>query len=360
MLGLGEMVGMTVVDPLMSMEGWHFSERDGCSPNSVTSDRLLRQLYQRSAGELTCRVTVPVLWDRTHERIVNNESTEIVRMFDRVLAPALGKASVFTAPELDTEVQAWHDILYPTFFDGVYRCGFTRSQSDYDVAVSSLFDTLDLLEQRLSQQPWILDHGFSELDLYLFATCIRFDSVYHHAFQVNRRPLSSYPSVHNHMVRVMALDGIAETVRLDHIVEHYLRSDTPLAKPSVLPAMVDDPFLSQAWADLTLPVSGDPAVPWPREAGRALSAAEIQAAVQQRPRLTEEDGWLVYRESVDSWTEGSRRVREIQAISDAFNHHPDITQHYRSIVVRVRTHDLDALTTLDLALLDGIQPPSPP
>ncbi|MCB9765851.1 MAG: glutathione S-transferase family protein [Alphaproteobacteria bacterium] len=230
--GLTEVISVSVVEPLMLEDGWTFSE---ALPDHLYGHGFLHQLYTRAKPDYTGRVTVPVLWDRETGRIVNNESSEIIRIFNRAF-DAWGDASLDLWPEdLREEIEAVNQRVYHTVNNGVYKAGFATTQSAYEEAVTALFETLDWLEERLSAQPWLVGDRLTEADWRLFTTLVRFDPVYHGHFKCNLRRLVDFPNLWSYTRALYQAPGVAETVHLDHIKRHYYASHRTINPTGIVP-----------------------------------------------------------------------------------------------------------------------------
>ncbi|MFP1734640.1 glutathione S-transferase family protein [Lonsdalea quercina] len=223
--GLEKYIGVSVVHPLMLEHGWTFAT----DFPEATGDRLyqhsyLYQLYLHAKPDYSGRVTVPVLWDTQQQTIVSNESADIIRMlntaFDEVGATPGDYYPLALREEID-ELNGW---IYPQVNNGVYKAGFATQQSAYDDAVAQLFEALDRLEQRLSQQRYLTGSRLTEADLRLWTTLVRFDPVYHTHFKCDRWRLTDYENLYGFTRDIYQLPGIADTVNMDHIRHHYYRS----------------------------------------------------------------------------------------------------------------------------------------
>lgn len=234
---LDELIGVTVVDPHLGEGGWRFSDED---PDPILGAEYLHETYQAADDGYTGRVTVPVLWDRERRTIVNNESAEIIRFLNTAFDEVGADASVDLFPEpLQAEIDDVNARVYETVNNGVYRCGFARSQEAYDEAVDELFTTLDWLEDRLGQQRWLVGDQLTEADVRLFVTAVRFDPVYVTHFKCNHKRLADYPNLLGHTRDVFQTDGVADTVNLDHIRRHYYGSHRKLNPYGIVPAGFD-------------------------------------------------------------------------------------------------------------------------
>ncbi|SDQ74876.1 putative glutathione S-transferase [Halopelagius longus] len=237
--GLEEAISLSVVEPVRIDDGWEFSEE---YPDPLYGEPYLRDIYTRADPEFTGRVTVPVLWDKETETIVNNESREIMRMLDTQFE-AHATRDVDLWPEgYRDEVDTALDAIYEPINNGVYRAGFAETQEAYDRAVSDLFDALDRWETVLDEQRYLVGDVLTEADVAMFATLVRFDHVYHTHFKCNRRPIHEYPNLWNYAKELYQLPGIEETVNFDHIVRHYYRSHGDLNPKRLVPVGPDIDF----------------------------------------------------------------------------------------------------------------------
>jgi putative glutathione S-transferase len=232
---LEQAIGLSVVHPLMLGDGWSFQECDGCTGDPVNGSRYLRELYVRARPGYTGRVTVPVLWDTESDRIVSNESSDIVRMLNSELN-AFGDPDVDLYPaQLRAEIDEVNTYVYDRVNDGVYRAGFATTQAAYEEAVVRLFEALDDLEQRLSRQRYLVGSHLTEADIRLFTTLVRFDPVYHTHFKCNLRRLVDYPHLWDYTRDLYQYPGVAQTVRLDHIKAHYFGSHPSINPTGIVP-----------------------------------------------------------------------------------------------------------------------------
>jgi len=246
--GLEGLIDVSVVSPLMLGDGWSFDE---AHPDRLHGLAHLHQLYTRARGDYTGRVTVPVLWDRERAAIVNNESAEIVRIFDRAFEAERDRSAPMSEFELAPaarigEIDAMNALVYDNVNNGVYKAGFATTQHAYDEAVEALFDALDQLEARLASQPWLLGDRLTEADLRLFPTLLRFDPVYHVHFKCSRRRLVDYPNLYDHTRAIFQIPRVASTINLAETRAHYFGSH-PTVNPHGIVAA------APATLDLTAP-----------------------------------------------------------------------------------------------------------
>lgn len=233
--GLESMISVSVVNPYMGEHGWTFAEAPGVVRDPVGGARYLYEVYLKAAPDYSGRVTVPVLWDSHRDTIVSNESAEIIRMmnsaFDGIGASEGDYAPAALLPQID-EINAR---LYDAVNNGVYKAGFATRQWVYEQAVTALFECLDELEQRLSHQRYLLGDRITEADWRLFTTLIRFDSVYHGHFKCNLRRLVDYPNLWSYTRELYQWPGVAATVNMRHIKEHYYRSHPTINPNGIVP-----------------------------------------------------------------------------------------------------------------------------
>ena len=227
MKGLEKAIPVFCADPYMAENGWEFAQGEF---------RYLHQLYSRTKGDYTGRVTVPTLWDTRTQAIVNNESSEIIRMLNREFDSFAARKLPDLYPEKSrTEIDRVNERVYRTVNNGVYRAGFATAQDKYEQAVTELFATLDWLEKRLVKRRWLCGARFTEADVRLFTTLARFDAVYYSHFKCNLRRLVDYPRLWRYTRRVFALPGVASTVDLAEIKSHYYRSMKHINPTQIVP-----------------------------------------------------------------------------------------------------------------------------
>ncbi|KQT82503.1 glutathione S-transferase family protein [Aurantimonas sp. Leaf443] len=234
--GLDEVVSLSVVDFLMREEGWVFSDRPGAVPDTVNHADRLYEVYLKADPSFTGRVTVPVLWDKATGTIVNNESAEIIRIFNEGFGDLADQSVDVTPKALLPEIDAINARIYDAVNNGVYKCGFATEQAPYEEAFHALFAELDRLEERLGQSRYLVSGDApTEADWRLFTTLIRFDPVYVGHFKCNRRRIADYPNLFGYMLDLFQRPGIAETVNFEHIKGHYYASHTMINPTGIVP-----------------------------------------------------------------------------------------------------------------------------
>lgn len=233
---LEDVISMSVLNPDWGYpQGWVFGGWPEATSDDVNGHKYLYQVYQQAKPDFTGKVTVPVLWDKQKGTIVNYESAEILRMLNTEFN-AFGNASVdFYPKELRAEIDHLNAFIGDRVNDGVYRAGFASTQEGYDAAIEVLFDALDTLESRLANRSYLVGDRFTEADLRLFTTLVRFDLVYYTALRCNVRRLTDYPNLWSYTRRIYHLPGVAETVKLDHIKRHYFDTHEGLINHRIIP-----------------------------------------------------------------------------------------------------------------------------
>ncbi|MFN4298047.1 MAG: glutathione S-transferase family protein [Brevundimonas sp.] len=233
--GLETMIDVSTVHWLMRDKGWTFAPGPGVTGDPLHGADYLHQVYTAADPAYTGKVTVPVLWDRTRKTIVSNESADIIRMFNTAFDGVGAAKGDYYPEDLRPEIDALNDRIYSTLNNGVYRAGFATKQDAYEEAVGPLFETLDWLEERLTDSQWLTGDRLTEADIRLFTTLVRFDLVYHGHFKCNLRRIVDYPALWRYMRAFHELPGVAETINVDHIKRHYYESHRQINPSGVVP-----------------------------------------------------------------------------------------------------------------------------
>ena len=194
-----------------------------------------RDIYLKADPQISGRVTVPILWDKERETIVSNESSEIIRMLNSAFDELTGNRDDYWPEPLRSEIEEVNARIYDTLNNGVYKAGFATTQAAYDAAVDPLFDTMDWLEARLTEGRYLMGGQITEADWRLFTTLVRFDPVYHLHFKCNRARLIDYPNLWAYTRELYQIEGVAQTVNLEHIVRHYHYSHDTINPNRILP-----------------------------------------------------------------------------------------------------------------------------
>ncbi|MEB3215690.1 MAG: glutathione S-transferase family protein [Nostocales cyanobacterium 94392] len=233
--GLQDVIGLSVVAAEIHQNSWEFKDEPGAIPDTVNHTDYLWQLYLKAQSDYTGRVTVPVLWDKQKGTIVNNESREIMRMFDTQFEEFAQQNTDFYPDDLQKVVNETIDAIYQPINNGVYRAGFATSQSAYDQAVTELFDALDYWEKILGKQRYLCGNKVTEADWCMFTTLFRFDAVYYVHFKCNIRRIVDYPHLWNYLKELYQMPGVKETCNLDHIKRHYYISHPNVNPHQIVP-----------------------------------------------------------------------------------------------------------------------------
>lgn len=228
--GLEPHIDVTVVCPDMMSEGWQMG-----LPEPLFGHTRLHQIYTQAKSDYTGRVTVPVLWDKKHNTIVSNESSEIIRMFNHAFNDLTGNNIDYYPDHLRAVIDEWNDFIYPNVNNGVYRCGFATTQEAYEEAYDKLFSALDKLDAHLASHRYLAGGQVTEADWRLFTTLIRFDAVYVGHFKCNKQRIEDYPNLHGYLKELYQVEGVKETTDFYHIKRHYYFSHTGINPTQVVP-----------------------------------------------------------------------------------------------------------------------------
>ncbi|WP_199530257.1 glutathione S-transferase family protein [Pseudoalteromonas sp. bablab_jr010] len=233
--GLEDYISVSVVSPDMLEHGWTFDKDNHSTGDALFDSDFMHQIYTRNKADYSGRVTVPVLWDKKTQRIVSNESAEIIRMFNSAFNSLTGNERDFYPQSLRSEIDEVNEFVYHNINNGVYRAGFATTQEAYTEAFDDLFAALDKIEQRLSANRYLVGDTLTETDWRLFTTLIRFDSVYVGHFKCNLRTIESYPAISNYLRELYQIEGVSKTVDFYHIKRHYYFSHTMINPTQVVP-----------------------------------------------------------------------------------------------------------------------------
>jgi len=233
--GLQDMISVSVVNWYMRDDGWTFHSGDGVVPDLLNNAEFLHQVYTAADPAYSGRVTVPVLWDKKTQTIVSNESSEIIRMFNSAFDGVGASKGDFYPKALRREIDKINGRVYSTLNNGVYKSGFATTQAAYEEAVIALFETLDWLEGILAKNRYLTGPDLTEADWRLFTTLVRFDPVYVGHFKCNLKRIVDYPSLSNYLRDLYQHPGIAQTVHMDHIKNHYYASHDTVNPTGIVP-----------------------------------------------------------------------------------------------------------------------------
>ena len=232
---LEDVISLSVVSPNMGREGWTFNQSEGSTGDAVNGKSKLSEIYLLANPRYSGRVSVPILWDRKRKTIVNNESSEVIRMLNSAFEDFTNVRVDYYPQNLRAEIDRLNDLIYPNINNGVYRAGFATSQAAYEQAFRNLFDTLDEIEQILSQRRYLVGNTITEADWRLFTTLIRFDAVYYSHFKCNWRRISEFPNLSNYLRDLYQVPGVAETVSIEQIKRHYYWSQRQVNPTGIVP-----------------------------------------------------------------------------------------------------------------------------
>jgi putative glutathione S-transferase len=235
---LEEIISVSVVEAKMMENGWEFGENG----DPLYHLNYAYELYLKADPSYQGRVTVPILWDKKTQTIVNNESIEIIRLFNSAFNELTGNDDDYFPVELREEIELVNSRIYDTINNGVYKAGFATSQEAYNNAYNALFSSLDWLEERLSKQRYLVGDQITEADWRLFTTLIRFDAVYHGHFKCNRHKLSEFHHISNYVNELYQVKGIAGTVDLEYTKIHYYASHVTINPTQIVPLGAEQNF----------------------------------------------------------------------------------------------------------------------
>ena len=219
---LQDFISISVVEPILTDQGWRFGDFPGANQDTLNGATYMHELYSQADPLVNGRATVPVLWDKHKKTIVNNESADIVRMLNSAFSHLAPSSLDLYPAHLADDIDALNKNIYEQLNNGVYQAGFASSQAAYNEAYDKVFQMLDALEETLSDgRAYLLGEQLTETDIRTFVTLVRFDGAYHGIFKCNRNTLSSMENLQRYMTRIYQLDGIAETVNMQHIKAGY-------------------------------------------------------------------------------------------------------------------------------------------
>jgi putative glutathione S-transferase len=229
--GLDDAISHSYVEPLMLENGWQISDGEG----PIEGARFMYHVYLAADSNYSGQCSVPVLWDKVQKTIVSNESSEIIRMLNSAFDGIASDAVDYYPEAHRDEIDAVNILTYDNINNGVYRSGFALTQEAYEEAVTQVFNALDEVEQRLSQHRYLVGNQITEADWRLFPTLVRFDAVYHGHFKCNIRRIADYPNVWNYLLDLFQQPGIADTVFIDKIKQHYYGSHETVNPTRIVP-----------------------------------------------------------------------------------------------------------------------------
>ncbi|PYE45161.1 putative glutathione S-transferase [Rhizobium sp. PP-F2F-G20b] len=233
--GLQDLISVSVVDYLMLSKGWEFKEGPGDTRDHLFGAKALSEIYVRADPKYSGRVTVPVLWDKTQNKLVSNESADIIRMLNAAFDGLTGSTLDLYTTDLRSEIDGLNARIYDTVNNGVYKAGFATTQEAYAESVTAIFETLDDLEVRLSTRRYLLGDRVTEADWRLFTTLVRFDPVYVGHFKCNIRRIADYPNLQGYLKDLYQTPGVAGTVDMHHIKHHYYESHKTINPTGIVP-----------------------------------------------------------------------------------------------------------------------------
>ena len=232
---LEEHISISVVHPLMLEKGWTFQEGEGVIPDSILGSKYMHQVYTTAQKDYTGRVTVPVLWDKKKKTIVNNESSQIIRIFNSAFNNLTGNDDDYYPENMRDQIDEINDDIYHNINNGVYKTGFATTKEAYEETFDALFKSLDNIERILTLKHFLVGNDITEADWRLFTTLIRFDAVYFGHFKCNKKRISDYPKIYKYLQNLFNIKGIKETIFMNHIKTHYYASHIMINPTGIVP-----------------------------------------------------------------------------------------------------------------------------
>lgn len=233
--GLEDMIDISIVHWYMGDHSWNFEPDEGVIPDPLINAKYLYEVYTLAKPDMTGKVTVPVLFDKKENNVVNNESSDIIRILNEAFDDLGALPGHFYPAPLRGEIDEMNDRVYESLNNGVYKCGFATTQEAYEEAYTPLFETLDFLENELSEADYLVGNQLTEADIRLFTTLIRFDTVYYGHFKCNKKRIQDYSNLHRFVARMMSNPKIAATVNMHHIKHHYYGSHPQINPSGIIP-----------------------------------------------------------------------------------------------------------------------------
>jgi putative glutathione S-transferase len=239
---LEDVISMSGVSWRVDDDGWTFDETTGSTGDAINHKSKLYEIYLAADPKFTGRITVPVLWDKKRGTIVNNESSEIIRMFNSAFDAFTDERADYYPAAYRAQIDQLNETIYATVNNGVYRAGFATAQEAYEEAARGVFATLDDLERQLSRQRYLAGPRLTEADWRLFPTLIRFDTVYYSHFKCNVRRIGDYPNLSNYLRDLYQTPGVAEAVSFEHIKRNYYGNQVKVNPTRIVPIGPDLDF----------------------------------------------------------------------------------------------------------------------
>lgn len=247
---LEDLITISVLEPVLSKEGWNFGEFPASTgPDTQIGASHLHQIYTKADPGFTGRASVPVLWDKREQKIINNESADIIRILDTAFQDLTNEEPSLSPQAFGTEIQDLNEMLYETFNNGVYRAGFAQSQSAYEDAVKDIFATLDAMEHRLADgRSFLIGNQLTESDIRFYVTLVRFDVAYVDLFKCNLKTIREYPKLIAYLHRLYSIPAFRESTFIDHIKAGYYSIEA-LNPNGIIPLGPNSSFLEKQMSE---------------------------------------------------------------------------------------------------------------
>ena len=229
-------ISVDYIHPDMLDMGWSFETNfPETTGDTLHNKKYAHEIYQISDKTVSTKATVPILWDKKTNTIVNNESSEIIRIMNQSFNNITKNYDDYYPVNLRTEIDHINDIIYRNINNGVYKTGFSRTQNSYDEAVQKLFSSLDMIEEKLENQDYLMGSVLTEADIRFVPTLLRFDSVYYLHFKCNLKKITEYKNISLYLKKLFANDAISSTTNFEHIKRHYYFSHEHINPNRIIP-----------------------------------------------------------------------------------------------------------------------------
>lgn len=236
------MIGLSVVHWLKGTDGWKFSEEDGCIPDPINNFKLLKELYFQTDPNYSGRYTVPVLYDTKTKTIVNNESSDIIRILNSEFNEFASDPKLDLYPvALRSRIDELNAMIYEGVNNGVYKAGFATAQAVYEENARLVYETLQRVEGILEENTFLCGDVMTEADIRLFPTIIRFDPVYYSHFKCNLISVRELPNLSRWLKNIYEIPQIKGTVNMEHIKKSYYKSHSHVNPTGIVP-LYNGPF----------------------------------------------------------------------------------------------------------------------
>lgn len=239
---LDYIISYSSVTPIMLQNGWEFDTNSAEYLDPLYNENFLYKIYLKTNPSYSGRVTVPILFDKKEQVIVNNESSEIIRFLNSAFSDFSTESPDLYPSHLQDEIDEINAIVYDSINNGVYKCGFATDQKVYEASFDQLFTALDDIELRLNKASYLVNNQLTEADIRLYTTLIRFDCVYHGHFKCNKKQIKDYPALSNYLKHLYSMEAFRKTTHFHDIKSHYYESHLMINPTGIVPKGPELPY----------------------------------------------------------------------------------------------------------------------